>query len=144
MFLLLLTSSAVAQKTVPATASGVFLIEFVDAATNRPIPMVEAELLNALRLVSDNMGHIAVLEPDLTDRQVRFLIRGHGYQLSQVDLLGERAVTLVVKPGKSETIKLERQEIAERLYRITGSGRYRDSMLAGIRFRSIWQPCPAM
>ena len=40
-------------------------------------------------------------------------------------------VSLEVKPGGSATLKINRLNIAERLYRITGQGIYRDSLLAG-------------
>lgn len=115
-----------------AIAPDVFLLKFVDSATGRPVPLVEIELFNALRLSSDNLGHIAIREPDLDGRKVRILIRGHGYQYPHRDFFGERAATLQVMPGQSATIRLERRCIAERLYRITGSGRYRDTILAGL------------
>ncbi|MBA4380896.1 MAG: hypothetical protein C0393_09550, partial [Anaerolinea sp.] len=114
-----------------AVAPDVFLLKFVDTATGRPVPLVEIELFNALRLSSDNLGNIAIREPDLAGRKVRMLIRGHGYQYPHRDFFGERAATLEVMPGQSATISLERHSIAERLYRITGSGRYRDTILAG-------------
>ena len=116
-------------------ASQTFLLKFVDAKTRRPIPLVDAELFNALRLCSDNLGHIAILEPDLAGRQVRMLIRGHGYRYPQLDFFGERAISLTVNPGTLTEIELERTVAAERLYRITGSGRFRDSILAGLTDR---------
>lgn len=118
-----------AEKQV---AANVFLIRTVDAADGRGIPLVELEAFNALTLQSDNLGNIAVIEPDLVGKSVRFLVRGHGYRVPQIDFFGERSVTVKIEPGTIFTLALERTAIAERLYRITGSGRYRDSALAGI------------
>ncbi|MBU1107521.1 MAG: hypothetical protein KKB51_12700 [Candidatus Riflebacteria bacterium] len=110
----------------------VFLIRVVDAADGRGVPLVELEAFNALTCQSDNLGNIAIIEPDLHGKTVRFQVKGHGYQIPQLDFFGERSITVKVEPGASCTVKLERTAIAERLYRITGSGRYRDSILAGI------------
>ena len=114
-----------------------FVLQFVDAATGRPVPLVEVEAFNGLRLVSDNLGHIAITEPDLLCSRLRLVIRGNGYRYPQFDLLGERAVSLQYEPGICQQIKLERTAAAERLYRITGAGRYRDSMLAGVHDKTI-------
>ena len=122
------------DKPVP---DHVFLIRIVDAADGRGIPLVELEAFNALTYQSDNLGNIAIMEPDLHGTTVRFLVRGHGYQIPQLDFFGERSLTVKIEPGASCTVKLERIAIAERLYRITGSGRYRDSILAGINVADL-------
>ncbi len=109
-----------------------FVLRFIDSATQRPVPLVEVELFNALRMCSDNLGNIAILEPDLTDKKVRLLIRGHGYRYPRLDIFRERSLHIEIKPGEAAEIELERTTAAERLYRITGSGRLRDSLLAGL------------
>lgn len=134
MLLCCLALTAGQAFSEPATVNipdQVFLLRFVDAENGRPIPLVEVELFNALLLTSDNLGNIAIIEPDLAGKKVRMLIRGNGYRFPHLDFYGERATILEINPGHSTTIKLERQSIAQRLYRITGSGRYRDSILAG-------------
>jgi hypothetical protein len=40
---------------------------------------------------------------------------------------------VTIEPGKARTIPIRRTMIAERLYRLTGEGIYRDSVLAGLR-----------
>ena len=50
-----------------------------------------------------------------------------------------RGVTLQTKPGASAVLKIKRLNIAERLYRITGQGIYRDTVLLG-RKPPIAQP----
>lgn len=109
-----------------------FVLRFSDSINGRPVPLVDAELFNALRLCSDNLGHIAIIEPDLAYKKVRLLIRGHGYRYPHLDIFGERSLHIEVRPGETVEIKLERTTAAERLYRITGSGRLRDSILAGL------------
>lgn len=139
--LLILIGFFLVCATFPAVcgqlATEPFVLKFVDAATGRPVPLVEVEAFNGLRLVSDNLGHIAIQEPDLCEFRLRLVIRGNGYRYPQLDLLGERAVSLQYEPGKHQQIKLERTAAAERLYRITGAGRYRDSVLAGIQDATI-------
>ena len=130
--LLLFCLSASLSAAEKPVSDSVFLITTVDAADGRGIPLVELEAFNALTWQSDNLGNIAVIEPDLIGKTVRFLVRGHGYRIPSIDFFGERSVTVKIEPGASCTVALERTAIAERLYRITGSGRYRDSTLAGI------------
>lgn len=127
-----LVSSLLVQAADKPIPDHVFLLRLVDAADGRGIPLVELEAFNALTYQSDNLGNIAIIEPDLHGKTVRFLVKGHGYQISQLDFFGERSLTVLIEPGASCTFKLERTAVAERLYRITGSGRYRDSILAGI------------
>ncbi|MDD3001221.1 MAG: hypothetical protein PHF29_05645 [Candidatus Riflebacteria bacterium] len=109
-----------------------FMIRFVDEADGQPVPLVEIEAFNALRLVSDNLGYIAVQEPDLVGKKVRFLVRGNGYEYDKTDFFGEKSINPEVVPGRVLQIKLRRSMPAKRLYRITGAGRYRDSVLGGI------------
>ncbi len=125
--LFLLTFSTVYGQV----ATAAFVLRFVDADTGRPVPLVEIETFNAMRFVSDNLGCIAIQEPDLIGTRLRFVIRGNGYCYPHLDFLGERAVSSVIEPGRQLLISLKRTAAAERLYRITGAGRYRDSSLAG-------------
>ena len=54
----------------------------------------------------------------------------YGYEFPP-DRFGSRGVVLETRPGGSARIKVKRLDIAERLYRITGQGIYRDSVLTG-------------
>ncbi len=102
-----------------------FKITVVDAATGRGVPLVELKTTNAITVVTDSNGVIAWNEPGLMDRDVYFSIRSHGYQFPGPGR------TLRVTRGGSVVLKIERVNIAERLYRITGQGIYRDSLLTG-------------
>ena len=107
-----------------------FKIRVVDSRTGRGVPLIELQTVNKILHVTDSAGIVAFLEPGLMGKRVYFHISGHGYEFPK-DRFGYRGRTFLVKAGKSVTIKIERKNIAERLYRITGAGIYRDSMLLG-------------
>jgi hypothetical protein len=107
-----------------------FHIQVVDDSTGRGVPLVELETVNSIVHVTDNAGNIAFQEPGLMDQTVFFHIRSHGYEYPK-DGFGFRGTRLDVTPGGKATLKIKRINIAERLYRITGQGRYRDSVLLG-------------
>ena len=115
---------------VPAGAGEPFAIEVVDAATGRGVPLIELRTVNEIRLVTDSAGLVAFDEPGLMGRTVFFHVRGHGYEYPK-DGFGYRGVRLDVQAGKSARIEVKRINIAERLYRSTGAGIYRDSVLLG-------------
>lgn len=102
----------------------------VDAETGRGVPLVELETVNALRYVTDNAGRIALQEPDLLGREVFFTVRGHGYEVAK-DGFGFQGVRVTPRIGQPVEIKVSRNMLAERLCRLTGEGRYRDSLLLG-------------
>ncbi len=107
-----------------------FVIEVVDAATGRGVPLVELRTTSQLRFVTDSAGLVAICEPELMGRRVFFHVRSHGYEMA-ADGFGIRGQALNVTPGASARLEIARRNLAERLYRITGSGIYRDSVLAG-------------
>lgn len=101
-----------------------FMITVCDAATGRGIPLVRLRTVDDLCYYTDSAGRIAFYEPDLMDQKVAFSIQSYGYSLPS----GENVTLKAVSDGVAK-IKLERINIAERLYRITGEGIYRDSIL---------------
>jgi hypothetical protein len=107
-----------------------FTIEVVDDRTGRGVPLVELRTVNAVRYTTDSNGIAAIDEPGLAGRKVYFHVRSHGYEMP-ADGFGNRGVALQVEPGKSARIEIRRINIAERLYRVTGEGIYRDSVLVG-------------
>ena len=120
----LLAASAGAQS------SRYFTIEVVDEQTGRGVPLVELKTVNSVRYYTDSNGIVALDEPSLAERKVFFTVESHGYEF-QPDGFGLRGRVLEVKPGGKATLKIRRQNLAERLYRLTGEGIYRDSVLAG-------------
>ena len=107
-----------------------FTIKIVDAQTGRGVPLVEVETVNHVRFVTDNAGLVAFAEPGLMDREVFFHVRSHGYEFPK-DGFGFAGKKLTPHAGARVELKINRRNIAERLYRITGEGLYRDTILAG-------------
>lgn len=107
-----------------------FAIQVVDRQSGRGVPLVELRTTNLIRYVTDSQGFVAFLEPGLMDREVFFIVESHGYEVPQ-DGFGYRGVRLRTTPGASAVVKIDRLNVAERLYRVTGQGIYRDSVLLG-------------
>jgi hypothetical protein len=139
-FLLLLPLfQSLAQDNPAAHASSrYFAIQVVDEQTSRGVPMVELETTSRVRYYTDSNGLVAFYEPGLMNKKVWFGVSAHGYEFP-ADGFGSRGVALETRPGGSARLKIQRLNIAERLYRITGQGIYRDTILLG-RKPPIAQP----
>ncbi|MCA9136803.1 MAG: hypothetical protein KDB00_08590 [Planctomycetales bacterium] len=111
-------------------AADCFVIRVVDDVTGRGVPMVELKTVNDIRLYSDSAGVVAFSEPGLMDQTVYFHVSSHGYEFPK-DGFGFRGKRLQIQPGGSATLRIKRTNIAQRIYRVTGAGIYRDSLLAG-------------
>jgi len=107
-----------------------FKITVVDAQTGRGVPLVELRCVNDVRYVTDSNGIVAFYEPALMDRNVFFHVKSHGYEFPK-DGFGYRGKAVRVDGGGSARLEIKRLNIAERLYRMTGAGIYRDSLLVG-------------
>lgn len=105
-----------------------FRILVRDAQTQRGVPLVELTTTNGVTWITDNAGIIAFHEPGLMNTRVHFTVRAHGHTYP-ADAFDIRGIALDITPGGRATIDLDRVNIAERLYRVTGSGLYRDSIL---------------
>jgi len=106
-----------------AAASDYCKIVVRDAETGRGVPLVELRTTNELTFYTDSNGIVAFNEPGLMDRDVYFQIASPGY-------LAFGRVLKTVR-GAAVPLTIKRINIAERLYRITGQGIYRDSILTG-------------
>lgn len=107
-----------------------FTITVVDDETGRGVPLVELKTTNDIQYVTDSNGIVAFYEPGLMGRDVFFHVRSHGYSYPK-DNFGYAGRTLRAVEGGSAEIRVKRENIAQRLYRITGQGIYADSLLAG-------------
>ncbi len=107
-----------------------FKITVVDDQTGRGVPLVELRTTNNLRYYTDSNGIVAFYEPGLMNQSVFFSVQSHGYEFPN-DSFGFRGKALNVTEGGSATLKINRLNIAERLYRITGAGIYADTILVG-------------
>jgi hypothetical protein len=103
-------------------------LQVVDDATGRGVPLVELRTVNNIRFVTDSAGRVAINSPELLDSEIYFHIFSHGYEYPS-DKFGYRGCKIKLVSGKSNVIRLKRINIAERLYRVTGAGIYRDSVL---------------
>src|SRR5262249_30223087 len=116
----------------PGQGTSYFAITVVDGETGRGVPLVELRTVNGLRQFTDSNGVVAFHEPGLMDKDVFFHVSSHGYEFPK-DGFGFRGKSLHVVPGGSAKLELRRVNLAERLYRVTGGGIYRDSVLAGVK-----------
>ncbi|QDU77227.1 hypothetical protein Pan97_42890 [Bremerella volcania] len=123
--------SAQSLPTESSKSSEPFGIQVVDEATGRGVPLVELITTNEIRLVTDNAGWVAVDEPGLMGQKVFFTVQAHGYEFP-ADGFGSRGRALEVLPGKTVQLKIKRNNIARRLYRVTGQGQYHHSTRLGM------------
>ncbi|MSR56318.1 MAG: hypothetical protein EXS05_01420 [Planctomycetaceae bacterium] len=109
-----------------------FCIQVVDAETGRGVPLVELKTVNDIRYYTDSQGVVAFDEPGLEGQSVFFHVKSHGYEFAK-DGFGFRGKALTVTPGGRGKLEIKRLNIARRLYRVTGAGIYRDSLLCGMK-----------
>jgi len=121
---------SVAAEPAASDPSKYFKISVVDEQTGRGVPLVELSTVNAIRYYTDSNGIVAFHEPGLMNQDVFFFVKSHGYEFP-ADGFGMAGKKLHVVSGGSAELKIKRANIAERLYRITGGGIYRDSVLTG-------------
>jgi hypothetical protein len=121
---------AVSAVLLSQTPHSYFVISVVDEATGRGVPLVELKTVDDVTWYADSNGLVAFHEPGMMGRRVFFFIKADGYEYPK-DGLGYRGRAFEVKAGGSAVVKLKRTEIAERLYRLTGEGMYRDTVMAG-------------
>ncbi len=107
-----------------------FAISVVDDQTGRGIPLVELRCVDQSLHVTDSHGLVAFEEPGLLNQSVYFHVQSHGYEFP-ADGFGYRGVKLQTTPGATAELRLRRINIAERLYRVTGAGIYRDTVRLG-------------
>jgi hypothetical protein len=105
-----------------------FKITVVDRETGRGVPLVELRTVDNVRYYTDSNGVAAFFEPGLMGEEVFFYVASPGYEFPK-DGFGYRGKTLKAVGGASAELKVERTNIAQRLYRITGAGIYADSLL---------------
>jgi hypothetical protein len=123
-------SSLLIFLATAAIAGEPFGIQVQDENTGRGVPMVTLETVNGIRLITDSAGWVAFDEPGLMKQRVHFTVSTPGYTFPK-DSFGVAGLMFEAKPGTTVDLRLVRSNLAERLYRITGQGIYRDSTLLG-------------
>lgn len=107
-----------------------FRIQVMDEDTSRGIPLVQVTAISGIDYYTDSAGVVAFWEPSLMGQKVWFEFKSHGYA-TRPDGFGMHGRTLDVQSGTSATVTMRREQIAQRLYRITGAGIYHDTLLLG-------------
>lgn len=127
--------SAVALSDATTSPSALsqqyYSIRVLDADTNRGIPLVYLRSTFRTVYVTDSAGYIAFYEPELMTGQGLWVgVASYGYETPQGGF-GTEGLQVFPMPGGSFEIRLKRTQAAERLYRMTGYGIYRDSVILG-------------
>jgi hypothetical protein len=118
------------SMSVESTPARYFEIEVVDDQSGRGVPLVELTTVSNVRYWTDSNGLVAVDDPALIGHQVFFRVRSDGYEFP-ADGFGMHGKAFAITPGGHAKIAVHRTNIAERLYRLTGEGVYRDTVLLG-------------
>jgi len=136
----LLTASSERAAADLDSPAKYFKIQVIDEQTGRGVPLIELRTVNNVRYFTDSGGIVAFYEPGLMNQKVFFYVESHGYEFPK-DGFGFRGRILDVTSGGDTILKIKRINIAERLYRNTGQGIYRDSILTG---HSVPVKCPLL
>ncbi len=128
----LLAVLALAQP--PANGASVrpkpFVLLVADAQTGRGVPAVELRTVNNVLYITDSAGLVTIDDPGLMNQNVFLGVKSFGYELP-ADGFGNRGKAFKIVPGGDAKLNVTRTILAERIYRITGEGIYRDTVLAG-------------
>ncbi|MFG0331448.1 MAG: hypothetical protein ACF8PN_16285 [Phycisphaerales bacterium] len=130
MFVRRIAAAVCVLLTLQALADDPFRITIVDSRTGRGVPLVVLATTNGVEFITDSAGVVAFDEAGLMNTRVFFHVSSHGYEYP-ADGFGIRGVALDITPGGAATLEIDRKNIAERLYRITGAGIYGHSVRLG-------------
>lgn len=120
----------VCSAPAKGATSDYFGIHVIDADTGRGVPLVELRLTDQQRFYTDSNGYVAFNEPGLMNQDVWFAVSSWGYEGPDATF-GYKGAVLHTSPGTIAEIRIKRTNIAQRLYRTTGYGIYRDTILLG-------------
>lgn len=123
LFLLLIATLAGAEHP--------FVIQVVDSQTGRGVPLVELRTTSKQVWYTDSNGIVAISDPWLFGQDVFFEVRSDGYGFDE-QIFDQRGKIIRVRSGGRTQFRIRRENIAERIYRITGAGIYADSVAAGV------------
>lgn len=103
-----------------------FDLQIVDSVTGRGVPLVRVDGPQGAWW-TDSAGHVAIREPALLGQSFAVTIPTlHGYHYAGP------ALSVTATEGGSQVVQVVRDNVAERLYRVTGRGVYRDSVMLGL------------
>ncbi|KAF0973801.1 hypothetical protein FDP41_007188 [Naegleria fowleri] len=117
------------------------LVQFIDSETKRGIPMIQISTTSDITYVSDSNGVIAMLEPGLSGHSIWISIPSDGqYQFMNGSdpVVGVSGISIPFHSSSLPIVlEMKRLKLAERLYRVTGEGIYRDSFLGKVQVPNI-------
>ncbi len=129
--LLLLVTSSVLDSVQAQQESVRFAeIRVVDKVSGRGIPLVTLTSVDDQQWITDNLGRVVVDDGELLGQQVFFKVTSPGYEVAK-DGFGIAGVRLQLAVGSIHVVQIERRQVAERMYRVTGRGRFGHSLRAG-------------
>ena len=131
LFVTVISVGALFWSCTAGGTSEYFVIRVFDEDTDRGVPLVELKLPNGVKYWTDSAGVAALDEPSFSGREVFITVRSHGYEYLEETPFG-RGTNVKIKPGRIRELPVRRTMVAERLYRLTGEGIYRDSVMADL------------
>lgn len=134
----LLAGGAFLGLTIATAAEPPFSIVVKDSESGRPVPLVELRTTNQVRYETDNLGVVTIDDPELLGEEVFFFVKSHGYEFP-ADGFGMTGTRIKMTPGGSAELKVTRINIAERMYRVTGGGRFVHAEKAGLEIPEFRQ-----
>ena len=118
---------------LPTGARG-FVIT-ANSDSGRGVPLTQIFVDDVLIGVTDNGGRALLFDPDLitaTAQTTTLEIKSDGYVLVDAQGAAQDSVDVELVAGGETVLQLVRTVAAERLYRITGAGTWRDTVLLGL------------
>jgi hypothetical protein len=109
-----------------------FAIHVVDSITGRGVPLVELRTASQRAWYTDSNGVAAISDSWCMGREVFFQIHSHGYTFEETGIVDGPGKKLLVESGGRVVLRIRRDNLAERMYRITGAGIYADSVELGL------------
>src|SRR5262245_10169766 len=100
-----------------AVSQAPFAVEVLDKQTGRGVPLVKLITTSHVTYITDSAGLAIIDDPAILNQRTFLHVKSTGYQ-SPSDGFGMDGVALDLNPGGSTQIKLQRLNIAERLYRV--------------------------
>ncbi len=97
-------------------------IQVVDSQSGRGVPLVKLQA-NGQDYYTDSNGLLAFGTPGELDQSITFSLSSYGYSSS--------VLPVQTTSGGTTQLTLQREQLAERLYRVTGKGIYQDTVLLG-------------
>ena len=110
--------------------AALFSLRAVDSETGRGVPRVTFTTTYESSWITDSNGYVAISTLGIEGETLWFAAAADGYE-AKADAFGDRGLHASITSGGSATLNVERTQIAERLYRQTGFGRYYDSIALG-------------